>query len=250
MNGTLDVGNSYDTARLTVTNGMTLNGTALVGNPTNSWYGGINFAGSQTLGGNGTVIFGNQSNPGYNALWLSVAGSTLTIGSGISINGINGTIGYSSAYGGPQNVNVVNQGALDSVDGGTLNVSATLTNNGTFYSTNSSVTLGGTVTLANLGSFNPTNTKVYLTGTYINTNGNLSVNGWGRQTWYLQNGGYILGGVVNGDQRFIAHCQQRHIGWSGRQWNIGRGQHRGRSGLDRDQWADTQRHGVGWQSDR
>ena len=35
-----------------------LNGTALVGNPTNSWYGATDFSGSQTLGGNGTVVFG------------------------------------------------------------------------------------------------------------------------------------------------------------------------------------------------
>ena len=200
VNGTLDVGNSYNGASLTVTNGLTLNGIALVGNPTNSWYGGINFAGSQTLGGSGAVVFGNDSytgygTPGRNALWLSVAGSTLTIGSGISINGINGTLGYSAYYGGPANVNVVNQGSLYSVNGGTLNISATLTNNGSFYSTNSSVTLGGTVTLANLGSFYATNSIVYLTGTYINTNGNLWVNGLGG-SWYLQSGGYILGGVV------------------------------------------------------
>ena len=36
--GTLDVGNSVNEAVLTVTNGLVLNGTALVGNPTNSWY--------------------------------------------------------------------------------------------------------------------------------------------------------------------------------------------------------------------
>ena len=35
VNGVLDVGNSYNTTVLTVTNGLVLNGTALVGNPTN-----------------------------------------------------------------------------------------------------------------------------------------------------------------------------------------------------------------------
>ena len=51
------------------------------------------------------------------------------------------------------------------------------------------------MTLANLGSFYATNSIVYLTGTYVNTNGNLWVNGLGGN-WYLQSGGYILGGVV------------------------------------------------------
>ena len=37
--GTLDVGNTVNGAELTVTNGLVLNGTALVGNPTNSTYG-------------------------------------------------------------------------------------------------------------------------------------------------------------------------------------------------------------------
>ena len=49
-------------AQVTVTNGLVLNGTALVGNPTNGWYGAIGFAGSQTLGGSGTVVFGGIGN--------------------------------------------------------------------------------------------------------------------------------------------------------------------------------------------
>ena len=39
-----------------------MNGTALVGNPTNGWYGSIGFSGSQTLSGNGTVVFGGFGN--------------------------------------------------------------------------------------------------------------------------------------------------------------------------------------------
>ena len=35
VNGVLDVGNTYNDASLTVTDGLVLNGTALVGNPTN-----------------------------------------------------------------------------------------------------------------------------------------------------------------------------------------------------------------------
>ena len=122
--GTLDVGNSVNAADLTVTNGLVLNGTALVGNPTNINYAGyITFAGSQTLGGSGTVVFGD--NASYNALRLADGGTTLTIGSGITVEGQNGTIGYSSAWGGPQNVSVVNQGVISAdVSGGTISIEA------------------------------------------------------------------------------------------------------------------------------
>ena len=66
INGVLDVGNTYNAASLTVTNGLILNGTCYVGNPTNGNYGAIGFAGSQTLGGNGTVVFGNYGQPSAN----------------------------------------------------------------------------------------------------------------------------------------------------------------------------------------
>jgi hypothetical protein len=150
MSGTLDVGNSVNAAGLTVTNGLVLNGTALEGNPTNSDYGDITFAGSQTLGGTGTVVFGNQPSSAYNALRLADGGTTLTIGSGITVEGQNGTIGYSSAYGGPQNVLVVNQGLISAdVSGGTILVDAEpFDNNGTLAATLGTAALDGSFNLA------------------------------------------------------------------------------------------------------
>jgi hypothetical protein len=74
INGDLDVGDSTSNAQLTVTNGLVLNGTLRVGNPTNQWYGVIHFEGSQALSGNGTVIFGNHW--GYNSLRLSLPSTT------------------------------------------------------------------------------------------------------------------------------------------------------------------------------
>ena len=91
VNGNLDVGNSVSGAYAAVTNGLVLNGTLLVGNPTNNYYGGVSFAGTQTLSGSGTVVFGDNSS--YNALLLANDGTTLTIGLGITIRGQNGTIG-------------------------------------------------------------------------------------------------------------------------------------------------------------
>jgi uncharacterized repeat protein (TIGR02543 family) len=125
VDGVLDVGNSFEGAELTVTNGLDLNGTALVGNPTNSDYGGINFEGSQALGGNGTVVFGNYYYDYYygNHLWLSYQNTTLTIGSGITVRGQNGAVGYPPYY--EENQTVVNQGLIScDVTNGTIYITA------------------------------------------------------------------------------------------------------------------------------
>ena len=125
VNGVLDVGNSYSGAVLTVTNGLVLNGTALVGNPTNSNYGAISFAGSQTLSGNGSVVLGFNASA-YNALRVANGGTTLTIGSGMTVRGKTGQIGYAaSPWGGATNVAVVNQGTISAdVSGGTITINA------------------------------------------------------------------------------------------------------------------------------
>ena len=98
INGLLDVGNTYNGASLTVTNGLVLNGTRLRwATRATTTMGVINFAGTQTLSGNGTVGIGNNDYccpRYYNSLWLSSVGTTLTIGSGITIEGQNGVVGY------------------------------------------------------------------------------------------------------------------------------------------------------------
>ena len=91
VNGTLDVGNSVNGASLTVVNGLTLNGTMLVGNPGNGWYGAVSFSGSQALGGNGTVVFGN-GNPNYNVApigerWSDIGDRFRDYGAGAEWNG-------------------------------------------------------------------------------------------------------------------------------------------------------------------
>src|SRR5581483_400897 len=101
--GMLDVGNTYSGANLTVTNGLALNGTLLLGNPTNSSFGGVGFLGSQTLAGNGVVTLGNDNYnlrgyAGRDAIWLGDGGTTLTIGPGITIQGQNGVIGAYTSF--------------------------------------------------------------------------------------------------------------------------------------------------------
>jgi hypothetical protein len=66
------------------------------------------------------------------------------------VEGQNGTIGYSSAWGGPQNVSVVNQGLISAdVSGGTIVVDAEpFQNNGTLAATLGTAELAGSFNLA------------------------------------------------------------------------------------------------------
>jgi hypothetical protein len=111
VNGTLAVvGLWSNIATLAVTNGLLLNGTAFVGG-TNDVSGiatgALSFEGNQVLGGHGTVIFEEGM------IQVANDGSTLIIGSGITVRGGNGSIGAVSTSGSPAaNITVVNQGAI------------------------------------------------------------------------------------------------------------------------------------------
>ena len=198
VNGVLDVGNSINGARLTVLDGLTLNGTALVGNPTNQNYGYLDFSGTQTLGGSGTVMFGNS--PYYNGLLLANSATALTIGPGITIEGQNGWLGYSPYIGGVQTGTIINQGVISAdVSGGTITIYAQpFTNQGLAQSINGGSlsisglqnSAGGTMILnggggltlngswGNAGTISATNSTVNLGGTFALTNlGNLNRSG-------------------------------------------------------------------------
>jgi len=182
VNGNWDVGSSVNGAQLTVLDGLTVNGTLQVGNPTNGWYGLLNFGGTQTLGGSGTVVFGNNTyscGSYYNALRLLNGGTTLTIGAGLTVRGQNGTIGYQPCFGGPQNVSVINQGDIScDVNGGTIFVNAQpLVNN-------------GSVAMSNGGSLN-INYMTSLAGLVVSGNGTLTLNG----TW--QNSGPLIAAALS-----------------------------------------------------
>jgi hypothetical protein len=168
-----DVDLSGPNAVMTVTNGLVLNGTASLGGAGNQ-YGRIDFSGNQTLSGSGTVLFGGGSNKAFNALRVIVAATTLAIGPGITMHGDGGGIGYSTAWGGPPNVGVVNHGAITGdVSGGNIAIS------GQPFENQSLVRAigGGKVTLDNL--LNDAGASV------LSTSGSLSFTG----TW--TNGGAI-----------------------------------------------------------
>ena len=213
VNGVLDVGITYNRAVLGVTNGLTLNGTILVGS-TNGTYGGIGFAGNQVLEGSGTVVFGNS---GCNALWLSYDASTLVIGSGVTVHGQTGQIGYApSCWGTPQDVTLVNQGTIladvgggtininanpfnnlgvaQAINGGTLSLSGAWNNNNTISQSGGTLYLGGNFSLANGGVPLGTNGTIYVSGTLNNSNAVLTLNA-ATGPWVLS-GGTVAGGTL------------------------------------------------------
>jgi RHS repeat-associated protein len=217
VEGMLDVGSSYNEASLTVTNGLTLDGTMLVGNSANNNIRGAgSFTGSQTLGGSGTVEFGMHP---WNAMLVADGGTTLTIGSGITIHGQYGTIGYWAGYPyySPGNVGVVNlgtisadfssgiiwvtgypflsQGVLQAINGGTLNLNGAWSNAGVLDVRNGGVVnWNGTVTGGQLGTFSGTNGTVNLVGTMNDAGAKVTIDG--RYFSLVLNGGTIVGGVV------------------------------------------------------
>ena len=206
VNGVLDVGKTYASAVLTVTNGLVLAGTALVGNPTNNWYGGIRFLGSQTLSGNGTVVFGTDSYNGYGmngrkALWLANGGTTLTIGSGITVRGQNGYIGaYTSApFYSPANMAVINLGTISAdVSGGIITIVAQpFLNQGWVQSPAGTLNLAGTISGGGLGNLQSGNGPLLLTG--VLTNGGQMV---------------VLSGLTN-----MVTLQGGRL-WAGRLWRL------------------------------
>jgi len=175
VNGVLDVGSNVSGARLAVVNGLVLNGTAYVGGTNGTW-GMIGFAGNQVLGGNGTVVFGSQADTRFNALRVADSGTTLVIGSGITVRGQNGTVGSSrDVYGGSSDVSVVNQGTiLADVGGGTIVIAGgTFNNAGVLEAKN-----GGMIQLAssvtqNSGRISVDSGDMKFTGGFNQTGGEL-----------------------------------------------------------------------------
>ena len=145
---TLSTGSMIDmtsTGALTrVRDGMTLNGTMTIDNTSLA-----NFEGDQTLGGTGSIVFGATGN---NRVGVDGGNKTLTIGSGVTIRGQNGSIGLGQLINGSNN-GVLNNGTINADGGGTLlvqGVAAGLTNNGLVRAQNG--TLGVQTALAGTGT--------------------------------------------------------------------------------------------------
>jgi hypothetical protein len=110
LRGDLNLGGE-DMAWVAVTNGLVLEGTVQVGSPSYYYRGALRFLGSQSLSGNGTVVFGMSD---QNAVYQAQEGAVLTLGPQIRLEGQNGTLGASAGHPwyGPANVQVINQGTV------------------------------------------------------------------------------------------------------------------------------------------
>jgi hypothetical protein len=136
LNGNLDMASATAVER--VINNLVLNGTINVNNASL-----LNFEGDQTLSGSGSIVFGNS--PSNNRVGVDGGGKTLTVASGMTIRGENGTIGQGQLVNGSGNA-LVNNGTISAdVAGGVITLAGLtsgLTNNGTISALN-----GGTLQL-------------------------------------------------------------------------------------------------------
>ena len=133
---TIDMASAIGLGR--VVNGMTINGTVNINNGSL-----LNFEGNQTLGGTGSIVFGATA--GNNRVGVDGGSKTLTIASGMTIQGANGSVGLGQLVNGSGNA-IINNGTISAnVAGGTIAIAgldAGITNNGTISALN-----GGTIAL-------------------------------------------------------------------------------------------------------
>ena len=173
-----------------VTGGLTLNGAINLGNASGTVYGDLYFEnGPQTLAGTGTVTFGSSTVNYLEAFGPNTA-ATLTIGSGITVQGGSGTVGgYYSAD------SLVNNGTITSASGQTLTIQGSnWVNNGTITANGATVNLGGSFTTAALGNFSASGSTVNLVGTLNNAGATLALSP-AIGAWRLL-GGTIAGGTI------------------------------------------------------
>jgi hypothetical protein len=184
MNANLSLAVNGQNVALKVRDGLTLNSTATLGRSGDCETGRLDFDGTQTLGGAGTVLFVDRHNTACNdsrftGLRVVTAGTTLTIGPNITVRGGEGFIGYSDQIAGStSDVGVVLQGTvLANIGDAEMRIQGQHWRNE-----------GGRI-VASAGG-------VYINGASIDNSGQtLSVTGGG---FIRFNGSAIVGGVVSG----------------------------------------------------
>lgn len=114
-NSDLDLA-SNNAANVHIVNNLTLNNaTVYLGSATGTTDGTMYFANTETLGvvpgSTGAVVFGKSVS---NAIYEASSSGTLTIGSGITVHGSNGTLGNFAFY----STTIINQGTIAADDSG------------------------------------------------------------------------------------------------------------------------------------
>ena len=190
FNGPLDLASATSVER--VVNGLTLNGTINVN--ANSV---LSFGGDQTLGGTGTIVLGNT---GASNRALTLEGNTvLTVGSGVTVRGENGTVGQAYLSGGTQQI--TNNGSiLADVGGGTVALATGLTQNNALLgaANGGTLRLDGAVTQAGAGQINAATGSTVIQNGITITGGALNTAGTGRVVATNNNNNFLSGVTVNG----------------------------------------------------
>jgi RHS repeat-associated protein len=214
LDGTLDVTSNY--AAVVVANGMTLNGTILLGNADGSNSDSLGFSGSEALSGTGSILFGGSA---FDSLFVVSSTTTVTLGPALTLHGKSGTIGTSGGgafinqgtigpdvAGGSFTVDGTgwsNQGTIQEAAGETVNFLGSWSNTGRISIGAGTLNLGGSFTTAGSGIFAPapagnfsrSGGTVNLIGALDNTGATLALDAR-TGPWNLVAGGTITGGTI------------------------------------------------------
>ncbi|MGE3166740.1 MAG: beta strand repeat-containing protein [Planctomycetota bacterium] len=151
------LGNDAD---MTVRNGLTFAGGSIQ-MTTNNNFTDITFNGTQTVGGNGEIIFNGSGNLVRNRLFTNVASTTVTFGPGVTLRGRQGLIGTGTG-------SFVNQGTMRSDTAGQTVQVTNLSNTGMLQAFGGTLDLNGVT--GNLG------TAQVNGGGVLDVDGNYTVN--------------------------------------------------------------------------
>ncbi|MBC8090217.1 MAG: hypothetical protein H7Z40_23405, partial [Phycisphaerae bacterium] len=202
LTGTLDLASNQASER--AVNGLALNGIVNINN--GSYFA---FQGTQTLSGNGTMVFGAT---GSNIVGVDQSNSVLTIGPAATIRGANGVIG-SQVYLGTANSSIVNNGRISAdVSGGTIEMAqATVVNNGIMEALN-----GGTLKLSS--NISGTSTGQFAAGANsvilqngVSVSGTINSTGSGAFKATNSNANFFNGVTVNGNVDLASSLSSERI---------------------------------------
>ena len=188
FSGTLDMASA--TAVEQVSGGMTLNGLVNINSGSD-----LVFQGTQTLSGNGQIVFGSGAN---NRMAVDGGGQTLTVGPNITVHGVNGSIGTGALANGSGN-KLINQGLISADGGGTINIAsltAGLQNQGILRATGASSVLRFDSSIDNsAGQIQAQNGGVVLQNGVTVSGGTISTSGGGLYK-VSNNGSNVLSAVT------------------------------------------------------
>jgi hypothetical protein len=201
--GLLDMASGTGIER--VSSGLTLNGGTIDVNANSV----LSFAGDQTLGGTGSIVLGNT---GASNRALSLEGNTtLTVASGVTVRGVNGTLGQAYLAGGTQII--TNFGTINADGGGTLTVTPTsMINNGLMRAQNGTLTLQSP--LSGTGTLQVDATGIVNLANGAKSQGQLVVGGAGAAL-HLGSGNLTISGDYTNVSAGIGNAFNRRAGVTG-----------------------------------